>query len=172
MSGQPFLALITPIGSEVPPLPPLGTWGPTDPRPTNPIAGWNPGTGTFPPYQPPYVDNTLPLHPFHPIVVPPGGAWPSPPQPPLGFWGPGTLPLHPFNPIVVPPGGTWPSVPGTVPPTATGHPGQLPASDPSGSGWVFCFVPGYGWMWAQVPPPPATAKPVPPTEEVPPTTPA
>ncbi|MFI5223830.1 MAG: hypothetical protein ACHQX3_06235 [Nitrospirales bacterium] len=28
--------------------PPLGIWGPTDPRPTHPIAGWNPGTGNFP----------------------------------------------------------------------------------------------------------------------------
>ncbi len=30
------------------PQPPLGIWGPTDPRPTLPIAGWNPGTGTWP----------------------------------------------------------------------------------------------------------------------------
>ena len=37
---------ITPV--EKPPegeLPPLVIWGPGDPRPTLPIAGWNPGTG-------------------------------------------------------------------------------------------------------------------------------
>ena len=28
--------------------PPLGIWGPGDPRPTLPIAGWDPGTGNFP----------------------------------------------------------------------------------------------------------------------------
>jgi hypothetical protein len=32
----------------VPPNPPDGIWGPGDPRPTLPIAGWNPGTGQFP----------------------------------------------------------------------------------------------------------------------------
>ena len=59
--AEPFLALITPLGAP-PAQPPLGIWGPTDPRPTQPIAGWNPGTGT----------------------------WPTPPvQPPLVIWGPG-----------------------------------------------------------------------------------
>jgi hypothetical protein len=29
--------------------------------------------------------------------------------------------------------------------------GQLPTQDPSGSGWVYAFVPGYGWMWCKVP---------------------
>ena len=33
---------------------------------------------------------------------------------------------------------------------AVGYPGQLPGSDPGGSGWVYCFVPAYGWMWAKV----------------------
>lgn len=32
-----------------PPDPPLGIWGPGDPRPTLPIAGWDPIHGTFPP---------------------------------------------------------------------------------------------------------------------------
>ena len=50
---------ITPI--EKPPegeLPPLVIWGPGDPRPTLPIAGWNPGTGQWPdqpPAKPPLV---------------------------------------------------------------------------------------------------------------------
>lgn len=30
------------------PQPPLVIWGPGDPRPTLPIAGWDPGSGTFP----------------------------------------------------------------------------------------------------------------------------
>ena len=38
---EPFLALITPIGaSGGAPQPPLGIWGPTDPGPTHPIAGY------------------------------------------------------------------------------------------------------------------------------------
>ena len=56
---------ITP--AEKPPegeLPPLVIWGPGDPRPTLPIAGWNPGSGN----------------------------WPTPPEPPTepppGIWGP------------------------------------------------------------------------------------
>ena len=57
---------ITPV--EKPPdggeLPPLVIWGPGDPRPTLPIAGWNPGSGNWP-------DTT-------------GAA-----EPPDGFWGAG-----------------------------------------------------------------------------------
>ena len=69
---------ITP--AEKPPegeLPPLVIWGPGDPRPTLPIAGWNPGTG----------------------------AWPDTPesQPPDGFWGAGSG--MPSNPIAEPPWG-------------------------------------------------------------------
>jgi len=118
-----------------PPQPPLGIWGPSDPRPTLPIAGWNPGTGAWPPY--------------------------TPPQRPDGIWGPGdprpTNPIAGFDPIH----GTWPIGGGGQIP---GMPGQLPSSDPEGSGWVFAFVPGYGWMWAYVPPkPPVTEPPVEPT---------
>jgi hypothetical protein len=55
-------------------------WGPTDPRPTNPISGIPglpgyepPGTGTWPPQRPP--------HPAHPIVTPPpGGGIEGPPD--------------------------------------------------------------------------------------------
>ena len=42
-----------PPGQGPGPQPPLGFWGPNDPRPTNPIAGWNPGTGTWPDVPPP-----------------------------------------------------------------------------------------------------------------------
>ena len=65
-------------------LPPLVIWGPGDPRPTLPIAGWNPGTG----------------------------AWPKPPEPPTepppGFWGPNDP--RPTPPIAEPPWG-WGSPP-------------------------------------------------------------
>jgi hypothetical protein len=181
---QPFLALITPLGGDTqPPVgggTPPGIWGPTDPRPTHPIAGWNPGTGTWP--QPPYPDQGLPPFPSHPIVIPPGGQ--SPPRPDQ------SLPPFPTNPIVIPPGGAWPGSPPLViwgpgdprpqPPIAgigpgggfpgegqppgggqkpPGFAGNLPAQDPTGSGWVYAFVPGYGWMWCQVPKPPTTEGP-------------
>lgn len=120
-----------------PPKPPLGIWGPTDPRPSNPIQ------------LPPWVGQPQP-------------PWPTePPQPPLGIWGPNDP--RPSNPIQLPPWvgkpqPPWPPTPpggGQVP----GMPGQLPSSDPEGSGWVFAFVPGYGWMWAYVPKPPTTEPP-------------
>jgi hypothetical protein len=111
------------------PQPPWGS------RPSHPI------------YWPPYVDNTLPPYPAHPWVPPSGGG--QPPQPPLGIWGGPWYPPTPTHPIVLPP-----NQPPTQPPSQGGLPGQLPASDPNG-GWVFGYVPGYGWMWAYVPNPPA-----------------
>jgi hypothetical protein len=78
----------TPITALEPaPAPPLIIWGPGDPRPTLPIAGWDPATG----------------------------GWPDPPpvQPlPPGFWGPNDP--RPTLPIAEPPwgwGGTPPAVP-------------------------------------------------------------
>lgn len=70
MAMQPFLALITPLtgdGGSGGPQPPLGIWGPTDPRPSPPIANAPgvPPSGN-PPTWPP-VD----AHPEHPIVLPP-----------------------------------------------------------------------------------------------------
>ena len=78
-----------------PPEPPLGIWGPTDPRPTPPIyipapepppeGGGEPGEPTHPIY--------LPVYPAHPIVLPPDVDRPKPPpdmiNPPSGargFW--------------------------------------------------------------------------------------
>ncbi len=120
------------------PKPPLGIWGPSDPRPTNPIFGFDRWTGLFP-----------------------GG---QPPQPPLGFWGPNdprpTNPIAGFDPIH----GTFPPWNPPGKPPMGGMPGQLPASDPSGSGWVFAFVPGYGWGWYTVP---GTPVPTPPVTEPP-----
>jgi hypothetical protein len=129
-----FLALITPITTPTtPPQPPLGFWGPNDPRPTNPIAGWNPGTGTFPPFVPPMPPlviwgpgdprPTLPIAGWDPGT----GAFPKPPQPP-GM--PGQLPAS--NPD-----GGW--VWGFVP----------------GYGWMWAYSP------AKPPAPPVTDPPHP-----------
>lgn len=51
--------MITDDASGPGPQPPLGFWGPGDPRPTFPIAGWNPGTGAWPP--PPTTPGGPPL---------------------------------------------------------------------------------------------------------------
>ena len=72
--------------------PPLVIWGPGDPRPTLPIAGWNPGTGAWPqpkpPTTPPPEINTDPM-PSNPIAEPPWG-WGNPPPkpetPPASGW--------------------------------------------------------------------------------------
>jgi hypothetical protein len=78
-----------PTPGPTPPGLPDGIWGPSDPRPTLPIAGWDPGTGNFP-----------------------GG----PGQPPLVIWGPGdprpTLPIAGWNPGT----GQFPDGPGTPTP--------------------------------------------------------
>jgi hypothetical protein len=70
----------------------LVIWGPGDPRPTLPIAGWNPSTGAWPK--------------------------PEPTPPPDGIWGAGG-PGMPTNPIAEPPWG-WGNPPPkpNVPPAA------------------------------------------------------
>ena len=88
------------------PQPPLGIWGPNDPRPTHPIAGWNPGTGTFPPgggqggpvdpgYSPPWAQ--LP-----PGIWGPPGPWPTPPI---------VMPIPPDTPGMPPEGGVVAIIP-------------------------------------------------------------
>ncbi len=132
------------------PQPPLGFWGPNDPRPWNPIAGI-PG---IPGYNPP-----------------------NPVQPPLGIWGP-TDP-RPWNPIAgipgIPgynpplPGGGGPIFnppPGTGPGTNPPIPGNPLPPSPAGPGGNF----GWAWSayygWVLVPtepvttPPPVTEPPV------------
>jgi hypothetical protein len=108
-----YLCLVTVLScvdGPSPQPPPLGIWGPTDPRPTPPIAmppGGVPGQpplGIWGPTDPrpgyglpgnqPYPDNSLPgqpprpwgptdPRPTPPIYIPPAGG-----QPPLGIWGP------------------------------------------------------------------------------------
>jgi hypothetical protein len=85
--------------------PPLGIWGPGDPRPTLPIAGWDPGTGTWP---------KPPITPVPPdVTIPPPG---SPPQ-----IIPGAQPVHPITPppaiVVEYPGIGRVLVPMPLPPT-------------------------------------------------------
>jgi hypothetical protein len=160
MTAAPFLALITPLASPEAPQPPLGIWGPSDPRPTNPIAGWNPGTGNFPTPptpQPPLVTwgpgdprPTLPIAGWDPG----SGAFPKPPgQPPLGFWGPNDP--RPSNPIAEPPWG-WGNAPPlpTLPPEVPALPGKID--------WQYGWTPSTGWVVVGIPtfpvPTPSAAK--------------
>ena len=114
MGNKPFLALITPIGDAGEggggggPQPPLGIWGPTDPRPTHPIAGYpwpqppQPPLGIWGPTDPrpgwglpgnqPYPDQGLPGNQPYPDQGLPG--WQ--PRPDQG------LPPFPSNPIYIP----------------------------------------------------------------------
>ena len=93
---QPFLALITPVAQ-------LPGGGPNPPYPD-----------ISPPGPQPRPDHDLPLFPFHPIVVPPGGIWPDQPG----------VPTHP---IVLPPG--LPVDPSLPHPDHT-LPGDLPPDRP------------------------------------------
>ncbi len=122
---------------------------PNAPHPSHPISlPGDPGWGMIPGFSGP--GGGIPIWPGHPDYP----TRPQP-QPPLGIWGP-TDP-RPNPPIYWPgyptqPPPWWGSgQPPITPPSGPAIPGQLPASDPTGSGWVYCYVPGYGWMWAQVP---------------------
>lgn len=118
--------------------PPDHIWGPTDPRPTPPIAfppGWvggvPPGTGTWPPQNPP--------HPAHPIVLPPEQVPPDqqpPTTPPPGTVTPVPPPAGsagwPVNPIT-PPAYVVLNYPGVGPVYVT-PPAPAPASRPPAGG--------------------------------------
>jgi hypothetical protein len=140
--NQPFLALITPLAA--PATTPPGIWGPGDPRPTNPIAGFDPGSGQFPP------GSTTPPPPL--VIWGPGDPRPTLPiagwrpdgswgiigeKPPLGFWGPNDP--RPSVPIAEPPwgwGGTPPPI--EVPPT----PGfEWKAAWTESTGWIVIGIP-------------------------------
>jgi hypothetical protein len=136
---EPFKALIVPL--KKPTLPPEGT-------------------------NPPEINHDLPLFPFVPIVVPPGGAWPGePPVKPPDGEPPEInhdLPLFVFVPIVIPPGGAYPPNGGTQPPTdpnapAPSNPINLPPSDTGY--WIFVYIPDVGWCWIAISP-----QPLPPNE--------
>ena len=98
-----------------------------------------------------------PPYPSHPIA---GGPWPTPPI----FYPPGTHPGQPGWGVPGAGGGGGGTTPPPVTPGGPVFPGQLPAQNPTPGGWVYAFVPGYGWMWIQLAPaPPAPTEP-PPTE--------
>lgn len=150
----PFLALITPIGGSEPPL---SIWGPTDPRPTPPVAG---------PGRPPWWG--MAQDPGYGVPLPPLGTWgpndprPTPPvagpgrppwwgmaqdpgygvplpQPPLIIWGPGdprpTLPISGWDPTT----GAWPK--------------PLPPEIPNGPKieWKAIWTPQTGWAVIGIP---------------------
>lgn len=148
---QPFLAMIIPVGGS---QPPLGIWGPTDPRPTVPIAGpgrppgWgmanDPGYGVpLPPTQPPPLVIWGPGDPRPTLPIagwsPGSGTWPTP-TPPPGTWGPGdprpTLPIAGWDPST----GTWPKP--ELPPT-------LPDVGPVD--WKAAWTPTTGWVVIGIP---------------------
>ena len=167
--AQPFLALITPLtGGEVQPphpgQPPLGIWGPTDPRPTPPIhmppsgggqppRPWGPihypdqglpGNQPYPdqglPGNQPYPDQGLPgsqPRPSHPIYIPPAGG-----QPPLGIWGP-TDPRPGYG---LPGPQPRPEHPIVLPP-------DLPEETPEGGKieWKTAWTPQTGWIVIGIP---------------------
>ena len=152
-----------------PPTQPQPPQGPVDPGYGYPIRPVDPGYGV----------PIRPVYPSHPIWRPDLGIWggpyfppviwpgpkppyvdigfpmPQPPRPPQGPVDPGYG--YPERPVD--PGYGYPEkpvdpgygIPEVRPPKPPGLPGQLPTQDPEGSGWVWCYVPGYGWMWARVP---------------------
>jgi hypothetical protein len=118
MNG-PFLAMIIPVGGGAPPRPdqglpqpPLGIWGPTDPRPSHPIhiPGQPPGIWGGPPLypdqglpgKPPGIWGGPPLYPDQGLPGKPPGIWGGAP-PYVDIGGPGPQPT-PTPPIWLPPG--------------------------------------------------------------------
>jgi hypothetical protein len=152
-----------------PPQPPLGIWGPTDPRP-----GWGlpgsqphpdqglPGNQPYPdqglPGNQPYPDQGLPRppgRPTHPIYNPPYPSQGLPPfpsnpiyippsgaQPPLGIWGP-TDPRPGYG---LPGDQPKPSHPIVLPP-------DLPEETPEGGkiDWKTAWTPVTGWVVIGIP---------------------
>ncbi len=167
MTAAPFLALITPIGTTEPPQPPLGIWGPTDPRPSHPIAGvppggaWPqpprpPGVPTHPIYWPPYPDQGLPGNQPYPDQGLPGnqpypdqGLPGNQPYPDQGLpGGQGGRPTHPiyFPPVIWGPGDPRPTPPIAIPP-------GLPPTLPEGPAieWKVGWTPVTGWIVVGIP---------------------
>jgi hypothetical protein len=162
---QPFLAMIIPVGSGGGAEPPLGIWGPTDPRPAHPVAGYpwpQPPLGMWGPNDP---------RPTHPIAPggPPLGTWggagqpfPTPPMapggPPLGIWGGGNVPM-PVPPIYFPPadgglppypsqGPGFPTHPIALPPDL---PPTMPSPDNRPIEWKSGWTQATGWVVVGVP---------------------
>jgi hypothetical protein len=127
-----------------------------------------------------YPGHDLPLFPSHPIVVPPGGAYPPyyPPRP--GH----DLPLFPTHLPVVPPGGAWPPYAPpypdhSLPPFATHLPvvppgGAYPPWSPPTPGHDLPLFPFHpivvppGGVWPSPIPPPQGPGAKPPITPIPP----
>jgi hypothetical protein len=172
---KPFLAFITPIGETGPVDPGYSPpWAQVPPgtipgaHPSHPIMlpgmpGWGGGGPVDPGYSPPWA--RPPTGPVDPGYSPP---WARPPVGPVdpGYSPPWAQPRPPVDPGYSPP---WAQVPGGggAPPKPGGVPIQLPGQDPTTGGWVYAYVPGYGWMWIKVAPPTSnTPGPTPPTPPV------
>lgn len=115
-------------GGPSPGGPPLGIWGPTDPRPGTGLPGDQPYPGQGLPGNQPYPDQGLPgnqPYPSHPIFYPPY---------------PTTGPGFPTNPIVIP-------RPPVEPPTGgSDEDGFVKPPPADGTGWA--YHEDYGWMYA------------------------
>jgi hypothetical protein len=117
--GETIQIVGVPADSTLPPY----IWGPTDPRPTPPVAG---------PGRPPWWG--MAQDPGYGIEVG---------QPP-GIWGPGDP--RPTNPIAGfdPAHGTWPDVPPPVRPPSQEDGNWVWAWSPQLGRWVWVQVPGEG----------------------------
>ena len=133
-----------------PPQPPLGIWGPTDPRPGYGLPGNQPYPDQGLPGNQPYPDQGLPR-----------------PPPPLGMWGPNDP--RPTPPIYIPPAGGQPPLGiwgPTDPRPGYGLPGEqprpshpivlppdLPEETPEGGkiDWKTAWTPTTGWVVIGIP---------------------
>jgi hypothetical protein len=153
MSDKSFVALITPIKAE---FPPLGTWGGAgEPFPTPPIVIVPPQEPGGPPI---FIwgggNEPFPTPPI--VIIPPD----KPEEPPLVIWGGAPIPLpeHPIAPGGKPPT-IWPSPgqpahPIVIPPPPEEFPkppAEVVKPPPEEGGWgyaeppgVWFFVPGTG----------------------------
>jgi hypothetical protein len=147
------------------PMPPVDPgygrpgWSPVDPGYGRP--DWAPGhpSGGFP-IAPGHPSGGFPIAPGHPS----GGFPIAPGRPDAGF------PVYPSGQPLPPglgggyPDAGFPVYPGGGPMPGGGGDrpiaGQLPTAPP---GWLFVYVPGFGWSWVQLAPP-AENKPVEPAE--------
>jgi hypothetical protein len=177
-----YLCLVTVLSNVDSPIPnpnPPGIWGPTDPRPTPPIAqppgGWGgrprpPGVPTHPIYNPPYPDQGLPGNQPYPDQGLPGNQ----PYPDQGLPGQQPrpdqgLPPFPSHPIFIPPAGGQPPLGiwgPTDPRPGYGLPGpqprpehpivlppDLPPTTPEGGpiDWKVAWTPVTGWIVVGIP---------------------
>ena len=103
------------------PEPPLGIWGPTDPRPGYGLPGQPPGI---------WGGGGVPM-PTPPIYLPPV----NPGEPPLVIWGPGdprpTPPIH---------------LPGPPPDAGPTPPDVAVKPPPDGGGWAYVSAWGWGYF--------------------------